>query len=93
MSRCSHCGYGIKDKEGGLSLEEAAARHKRAKDYRFQYHIYFALVLLVVGAAIVWFDYDADGQTSYYSLLVVVAGAGWYLVTRGRMVWDKKRKK
>jgi predicted nucleic acid-binding Zn ribbon protein len=89
---CSKCGYGIKDKEGGISLEEATARHKREKKYRLQYHSYFALVLLIVGALIMWFDYDADGETSRYSLMVVVAGAGWYLIARGRMLWDKRRK-
>lgn len=89
---CPNCGFGIKDKEGGLSLEEAAARQRRDKQYRLQYHTYFALVLLVIGAAIMWFDYNADGETGYYSLMVVVAGAGWYLISRGRMLWEKRRK-
>ena len=89
---CSHCGYGIKNKEGGVSLEDAAARREREKKYRMQYHIYFALVLLIVGAVILWFDYGADGETSRYSLMVVVAGVGWYLITRVRMMWDKRQK-
>ena len=89
---CPVCGYGIKDKEGGLSLEEAAARNIREKKYKLQYHVYFALVLVIVGAVIMWFDYDADGETSSYSLMVVVAGVGWYLVTRGRMLWNKRKK-
>jgi len=89
---CPQCGYGIKDKESGLTLEEAAARHSREGKYKLQYHTYFALVLVIVGSIIMWFDYDADGETSTYSLMVVVAGASWYLITRGRMLWNKRKK-
>ena len=90
---CPECGCGIRDKESAISVEDAAARNARKQKYNLQYHTYFSLVVVIIGAIIMWFDYDADGETSSYSLMVVVAGIGWYLITRGRMLWDKYKNK
>lgn len=90
-STCPNCGFGIADKESGLSLPEAEARAKRKRAARLQMHSYAATLVFVAGIA--WMLVESGGNVnnaSYWSMFVTGMGIVWYFTVRIIMVLRRR---
>lgn len=89
---CPHCNLSLSDDGEGLSYDTASKRVKLERAMLLANHGYAALALTTGGA--IWSWYVADGMTrspGYWPVMMVAAGAMWYIAVRVIMVVKRWR--
>jgi hypothetical protein len=103
---CPFCGHKISDKSAscskcngdvaGLTPEKRAslARDKALdKVQALVNHSLFALLLFLTGFGLMyWWDPEPGSAQQYIAGAAIGVGFCWYIITRARIMWMKKRK-